>query len=64
MIPQLDGPRSLPTRDLTRGRMSRLSSQIEQDPSQGGTYIQKATTIRRREYPEEGDGNDNYRRPH
>ena len=62
-IPQLDGPRSLPTRDLTRGRMSRLSGQIEQESSQGGTYMQKATAIRRREYPEEGDGNDNYGRP-
>ena len=63
MIPQLDGPRSLPTRDLTGGRMSRLSGQIEPDPSQGGTYMQKATTVRRREYPEEGDENDKYRRP-
>ena len=26
MIPQLDGPRSLPIRDLTRGRMGRLSN--------------------------------------
>ena len=33
MIPQLDGPRSLPIRDLTRGRMGRLPNQIEQDPS-------------------------------
>ena len=63
MIPQLDGPRCLPTRDLTRGRMSRLSGQIEQDPSQGDTYMQKGTATRRREYPKEGDGNDNYRRP-
>ena len=39
MIPQLDGPRSLSTRDHTRGRMSSLSNQMEQDPSQGGTYI-------------------------
>ena len=61
MIPQLDGPRLLPIRDLTRGRMGRLSNQMEQDLSQGGTYIWKATTIRRREYPEDGDGNDNYR---
>ena len=64
MVPQLDGPGSLPIRNLTRGRMSRLSDQTEQDPSQGGTYIWRATAIRRREYPEEGDGNDNYRRPH
>ena len=48
MIPQLDGPGSLPIRDLTRGRMGRLPNQIEQDPSQGGTYVQKATAIRKR----------------
>ena len=64
MIPQLDRPRSLPIRDLTRGRMGRLSDQIEQDPSQGGTYVRRATMIRRREYPGEGNGNDDYRRPH
>ena len=63
MIPQLDEPKSFPIRGLTEGRMNRLSGQIEQDPSQGGTYMQKATVFRRREYPEEGDGNDNYRRP-
>ena len=64
MILQLDGPRSLPIRDLTRGRLGRISNQIEQDLSQGGTHVRKATMIRRREYPEEGDGNDNYRRQH
>ena len=64
MIPQLDRPGSLPIRYLTRGRMGRLSDQIEQDPSQGGTNVQRATTIRRREYPGEGDGDDYYRRPH
>ena len=31
-IPQLDGPRSLPMRDHTRGRMGRLASQVEQAP--------------------------------
>ena len=64
MIPQLDGTRSLPIRDLTRGRMGRLSDQIEQDPSHGGTYVWRASVIRRREYPGEGNGNDDYRRPH
>ena len=64
MIPQLDGPRSPPIRDLTRGRIGRLSDQIEQDPSQGGTYVWRAITIRRRKYPGEGNGNDDYRRPH
>ena len=62
MIPQLDGPGSLP-RDPTRERMGRLPHQIEQDPSHGGTYVQKATVSRRREYSEEGDDSDDYRRP-
>ena len=64
MIPQLDGPGSLPIRDHTRGRMSRFSDQIEQDPSQGGTCVQRASMIRRREYPGEGSGSDDHRRPH
>ena len=64
MIPHLDGPRSLPIRDPTRGRMGRLPNQIEQDPPQGGTYLHKATAIRRREYSEEGDDSNDYRRPH
>ena len=44
--------------------MGRFSDQIEQDPSQGGTYIQRASVIRRRDYPGEGNDNDDYRRPH
>ena len=64
MIPQLDGPRSLPTRDPVRERMGRLPDQIEQDPSQEGTYVQKVTVSRRREYSEEGDNSDDYRRLH
>ena len=64
MIPQLDGPGSLPIRDHTRGRMGRFSGPIEQDPAQGGTYVQRALMIRRREYPGEGNGSDDYRRPH
>ena len=63
MIPQLDGPGSLPIRGHTGGRMGRFLDQIEQDPSQGGTYVWSASMIRRREYPGEGNGNDNYRRP-
>ena len=39
MIPQLDGPGSLPIRHHTRGRMGRFSDQVEQDPSKGGTYV-------------------------
>ena len=64
MIPQLDGPGSLPIRDHTRGRMDRFLDQVEQDCSQGGTYVQRASTIRRREYPGEGSGSDDYRRLH
>ena len=64
MIPQLDGPGSLPIRYLTRGRIGRLSDQIEQDPSQGSTHVLRATVIRRREYAGEGNGYDDYRRPH
>ena len=64
MIPQLDGPGSLPIRNYTRGRMSRFSDKIEQDPSQGGTYVWRTSAIRRREYPGEGNGNDDYRRLH
>ena len=62
MIPQLDGSGSLHIRDHTRGRMGRFLYQVEQDPSQGGTYVQRASMIRRREYPGEGSGIDDYRR--
>ena len=44
--------------------MGRLSDQIEQDPSQGGTYVQRAIAIRRREYPGEESCNEDYRRPY
>ena len=44
-IPQLYGPRSLPIRYHTRGRMGGLSGQTEQDSSQGGTYMQRASTL-------------------
>ena len=64
MIPQLDGPGSLPVRDHTRGRVVRFLGQIEQDSSQGGTYVQRAPTTRRREYPGGDSDNDGYRGPH
>ena len=38
-IPQLDGPTSLSMRDHTRGRMGGFLGQMEQDFSQGGTYV-------------------------
>ena len=64
MLPQLDGPGSLPIRDHTRGRMGRFCDQIEQDPSQGGTYVQRELAVRRREYPGGGSGSDDNERLH
>ena len=64
MIPQLDGPGSCPVRDHTAGRMGRFLDQIEQEPSQAGTYVGRVSAIRRREYPGEGNGNDDYKRLH
>ena len=64
MIPQLDGPGSLPIRDHTKGRMGRFLDQAEQDPSQGGTYVQRASMIRRREYPGGDSDSYDYRRLH
>ena len=63
-IPQLDGPGSLPIRDHTRGRMGRFLDQAEQDPSKGGTYVQRVSMIRRREYPGGDSDSDDYRRLH
>ena len=63
-ISQLDGPGSLPTRDHTRGRGDRFSDQVEQDPSQGGTYVWRASIGRRREYPGGDSDSDGYRRLH
>ena len=64
VIPQLDGPGSLPMRDPIGRQMHGVSRSVEQDSSQGGTYVQRASTTRRREYPG-GDGdNDGSRRPH
>ena len=39
MVPQLDGPRSLPMRESARGWMDGFSRQVERDSSQGGTYM-------------------------
>ena len=64
IIPQLDGPRSLPTVNPTRERMGRLPDQMTQDPSQGGTNVQKTVVNKRREYLAEGDNGDEYRGPH
>ena len=63
-ISQLDQPGSLPTRDPTRGRGDRFLDQVEQDPSQGGTYVWRTLTGRRREYPRGESDSDGYRRLH
>ena len=63
-IPQLDGPRSLPTVNPTQERMGRPPDQMGQDSFQGGTYVWKTAVSREREYPEEGDDSYEYRRPH
>ena len=64
IIPQLDGPRSLPTVNPTQERMGRIPDQMRQDPCQRGTHVWKTAVSRRRQYPEEGDNGDEYRRPH
>ena len=43
--------------------MDRFSDQVEQDPSQGGTYVWRASTVRR-EYPGGGSSSNDYRRLH
>ena len=43
--------------------MGRFSDQAEQNPSQGATYVQRASAIRR-EYPGGDSDSDDYRRPH
>ena len=61
-MPLLDGPGSLPMRDPVGRRMHEVSRSVEQESSQGNTYIQRNTTIRGREYREEESDNDHYRR--
>ena len=41
IVPKLDGPRSLPTVNPAQERMGRPPDQMGQEPSQGGTYVQK-----------------------
>ena len=64
VIPQLDGPGSLPIRDHTTGRVDRFSDQVEPNLSQGGIYVWRASTIRRRKYHGGVSDSDDYRRPH
>ena len=43
ILPQVDGPVSVPTRDYARGRVSDNTRLVEWEYSQGGTYIQGAS---------------------
>ena len=63
-IPQVDGPGSLPMRDPIGRWMHGVSSPVEQDSSQGGTYVQRASGTKRREYPGGDSNNDGSRRPY
>ena len=44
--------------------MGTFLDQAKQDPSQGGTYLWRASTIRRREYPGGDSDSDGYSRLH
>ena len=59
IMPQLDGPASLPRKDPIGRRVQEDSSLVGQGYSQGGTYVQGASISKRREYPEESSDNDN-----
>ena len=62
-IPQVDGPGSLPMRDPIGRWMHGVSRSVEKDSSQGGMYVKRASTTRRREYPGGDSNNDGSRRP-
>ena len=63
-ISQVDGPGSLPMRDPIGRWMNGVSRLVEQDSSQGGTYVQRAPTTRRREYLGGNSYNDSPRGSH
>ena len=65
ILPQLDGPVSIPVRGPTGGRVLEGTRFTEQGYSQGGTYIQGASISQRREYPNESSEDNNAnRRPY
>ena len=65
VIPQLDGPVSLPTRDPIRRQVLKDTRFVGWEYSQGGTYIPEASISQRREYPgESSDDDNNNRRPY
>ena len=49
-IPQVDGPGPFPMRDPIERQMNGVPRLVEQDSSQGGTYVQRGPITRRREY--------------
>ena len=65
ILPQLDGPVSILTRDPTGGRVSEDTRIIGWEYFQGATYIQGASILQRRKYPRESsDDNNTNRRPY
>ena len=62
ILPEVDGPESVPIRDYARGRVSDNTRFMEWEYSQGGTYIQEASITQRREYPRESSEDDNTNR--
>ena len=65
ILPQLDGPTSIPAGGPTGGRVSEDTRFAGREYSQGGTYIQGASISERREYPEESsEDNNTNRRPY
>ena len=65
MIPQLDGPISLPTRNPIGRRVPEDTRFEGWGYSQGGTYLQGASISQRRKYPGESSDADNVnRRPY
>ena len=62
VIPQLDGPVSLLTRYPIRRRMPEDIRFVGREYSHGGTYIQGASILQRREYPGESSDDNNINR--
>ena len=62
ILPQVDGQVSVPAGDPARGRVSDNIRFMEQECSQGGTYIQGTSITCRREYPRESNEENNTNR--
>ena len=59
VLPQVDGPVSIPRRRDVRERTSESTRIMEQDHSQDGMYLSGTSVSHRREYP--GDSSDDNR---